>query len=88
MYSQHHVIRVGESMDSLGRLFVIVTASVVKTLFISDAYFDPDRQMRRALREAAQRGVDVRLLLPRQSDVPDLPVGDNVHFELILSRAP
>ena len=35
-----------------------------KRIWISTAYFVPSRKIRRALRVAAERGVDVRLLLP------------------------
>jgi cardiolipin synthase A/B len=38
-------------------------------IYIANAYFVPDRALRRALRLAARRGVDVRLLLPGESDV-------------------
>src|SRR5207249_1249797 len=39
-------------------------------IFIQAAYFIPDRALRRVLRNAARRGVDVRLMLPHTSDVP------------------
>jgi cardiolipin synthase len=35
---------------------------------MSDAYFSPDFQMLHALEAAARRGVDVRLLVPSQTD--------------------
>ena len=38
-------------------------------VWISNSYFVPDRSILRALRVAALRGVDVRILLPGQSDV-------------------
>jgi cardiolipin synthase len=37
---------------------------------IQAAYFIPERGLRRVLRNAARRGVSVRLMLPRVSDVP------------------
>lgn len=37
--------------------------------YVASAYFVPDRGVRRALRAAAARGVDVRLLVPAHSDV-------------------
>jgi cardiolipin synthase len=37
--------------------------------YISNAYFVPDRSVRTALIRAAKRGVDVRVLLPGESDV-------------------
>jgi cardiolipin synthase len=41
-----------------------------ETVFISNSYFIPDRSVIRALCLAAQRGVDVRVLVPGVSDVP------------------
>ncbi|HEY3498130.1 MAG TPA: phospholipase D-like domain-containing protein [Polyangiaceae bacterium] len=37
--------------------------------YIRNAYFVPDRAVRRALKHAAERGVDVRILMPGTSDV-------------------
>jgi cardiolipin synthase len=37
--------------------------------YIRNAYFVPDRRVRRALKLAAERGVDVRVLMPGTSDV-------------------
>jgi cardiolipin synthase A/B len=38
-------------------------------IWIAQAYFVPDRALRRTLRNAAKRGVDVRVMLPQRSDV-------------------
>jgi cardiolipin synthase len=38
-------------------------------IYIANAYFVPDRGLRRALRRASRRGVDVKLILPAESDV-------------------
>jgi len=40
-----------------------------KRIWITNSYFLPDRMVVRALRRAARRGVDVRVLLPGVSDV-------------------
>jgi cardiolipin synthase len=40
-----------------------------KRAWIRNAYFIPDRAVRRALGRAARRGVDVRVLMPGESDV-------------------
>jgi cardiolipin synthase A/B len=41
-----------------------------RRIWIANPYFLPPASIRRALRRAAARGVDVRLLVPRHSDVP------------------
>jgi cardiolipin synthase len=41
-----------------------------RRIWIANPYFLPPRSFRKALRRAARRGVDVRLLLPRRSDSP------------------
>jgi cardiolipin synthase A/B len=41
-----------------------------RRIWIASPYFLPPRSFRRALRRAAGRGVDVRILVPRSSDWP------------------
>jgi cardiolipin synthase A/B len=41
-------------------------------IWIEAAYFIPTRGLRAALRRAARRGVDVRVMVPRHSDIPFL----------------
>lgn len=55
--------------DALGRreirrTTVLEIRSAQQRIWIATAYFLPSRKIRQALRRAAQRGVDVRLLLP------------------------
>jgi len=40
------------------------------SIYITNAYFIPDGRIYRSLVRAAERGVDVRLLLPGKSDIP------------------
>jgi cardiolipin synthase len=40
-----------------------------RCIFIANSYFVPDRRILRALSRAARRGVDVRIIVPGQSDV-------------------
>lgn len=46
------------------------TAATRRYLWLTNAYFAPGHVASRALRRAARRGVDVRLLLPGLTDVP------------------
>lgn len=51
------------------RAYLHVIRSARKSVLIENAYFLPDRGMRRALSRAARRGVDVRVITPGSSDV-------------------
>lgn len=53
----------------LSCMLVAMFAEARESLFLTTPYFVPDHRLRQGLREAAERGVDVRLLIPRISDV-------------------
>lgn len=59
----HHGRRV------LRALYALRADLAQRRVWLSTPYFVPDRRTQRALRNAARRGVDVRVLVPRQSDV-------------------
>ncbi len=66
-------MRVVPSMPAMGglyRLDQIVAASARESLWLTDAYFVGTTSYIQALRSASLDGVDVRLLVPRASDVP------------------
>jgi cardiolipin synthase len=52
------------------KLLYYSIATAQRSIFLTTAYFTPSRRMLSSLEEAVNRGVDVRLLLPGQSDVP------------------
>jgi cardiolipin synthase A/B len=54
---------------SFRRAYVHVIRAAQKTIRIENAYFLPDRGLRRALVRAAMRGVDVQVIVPGRSDV-------------------
>ena len=51
------------------RAYLHVIRTARKAVLIQNAYFLPDRGLRRALTRAAMRGVDVRVIVPGSSDV-------------------
>ncbi len=51
------------------RAYLQVIRSAKRSVLIENAYFLPDRGVRRALARAVARGVDVRVLVPGSSDV-------------------
>jgi len=82
------IVRViGSVPQEFPLIYVDLISAVVNSetnVYITDAYFAPDYQMRRALRDAARRGVDVRLLLPSQSDEPFIVSAQRSHYRGLL----
>ena len=68
-------------------IYVTLISAIVSSetnIYITDAYFAPDHQMLHALEHAAQRGVDVRLLLPSQTDEPLILAAQHSHYADLL----
>lgn len=68
------IVRViGSSPTKLATRYYVSVLTAMRTaqssIWMTAAYFVPTRQELRALRAAARRGVDVRILLPSHSDV-------------------
>jgi cardiolipin synthase A/B len=55
-----------------------------KTIYISNSYFVPDASVRRALVRAAQRGVDVRVIVPAHSDVEPVKFAGRAQYQALL----
>lgn len=56
-------------------------------IWITNAYFAPDTRLVRALEYAAQHGVDVKILLPKQSDVFFMSWVSAFFYQRLLSSA-
>jgi cardiolipin synthase A/B len=82
------IVRVIGSVPKHGSLIYIDLISAIANsetnVYITDAYFAPGRQTRRALERASRRGVDVRLLLPSQSDEPFIVSAQRSHYAGLL----
>jgi cardiolipin synthase len=63
-----------------------VAAAARRSLWITNAYFAPGRRALEVLGEAAERGVDVRLLLPGKSDVPIARRAGHGYYGALLKR--
>ena len=63
-----------------------IAAAARRSLWITNAYFAPGRRAVELLGEAAQRGVDVRLLLPGKSDVPIARHAGHGYYRQLLTR--
>lgn len=57
-----------------------------RRIWITNAYFVPDRKILEQLQLAGQRGVDVRILLPARSDVFFMPWTASVFYGELLRR--
>ena len=64
--------------------FVSAITNAEKTAYITNAYFVPDPQLRKALLDAAARGVDVRLILPGHSDSATVFHAGRSHYAELL----
>ena len=64
---------IGSSSDDAGggqmyNTLISVINSAETSVYITNAYFAPDKLIMDALREAARRGVDVKIILPGETD--------------------
>jgi cardiolipin synthase len=57
-----------EPFSQMYATLISAIASAETEVWIANAYFVPDPQLAEALKDAARRGVDVRLLLPSKTD--------------------
>lgn len=67
------------------RFLALTISGARRSLYISNAYFVPDDDLRRMLRAAAQRGVDVRVLTAgRETDVKTVRLASRRHYDELL----
>ncbi len=62
-----------------------VISSAETHIFLTNAYFVPDPQLLAALKEAVQRGVDVKLLLPEKIDSALVYYASRSYYDELLS---
>jgi len=75
---------VPERFSSIYVNTISAIANAQTNIYITDAYFSPDRQMLHQLEQAARRGVDVRLLLPSQTDAMLVLSAERSHYAGLL----
>jgi cardiolipin synthase len=75
----------GDSSSLAAMLYFVTIQSARKSIHIQNAYFVPNRQIREALIQAAQRGVDVRIMVPgRHMDEPLVRMASRLHYGELL----
>jgi len=78
---------IGSVPETFSVIYVTLISAIVNSetnVYITDAYFAPDHQLLHALEHAAQRGVDVRLLLPSKTDEPMIVSAARSHYKALL----
>jgi len=68
------------------KLFYYSIARAEKCILLTTAYFTPSRRMLDSLEDAVRRGVEVKLLLPGQSDVPAAYYAGRAFFSRLLKK--
>ena len=79
---------IGSTPDDPYSLIYLTLISAItnaeKQVYITNAYFVPDPQLIKALLDAAGRGVDVRLVLPSNSDSPSALYAGRSYYSKLL----
>ena len=79
---------IGSTPDDPYSLIYLTLISAIgnaeKQVYITNAYFVPDPQLLKALSDAAARGVDVKLILPSQSDSEVVFHAGRAHYSTLL----
>jgi cardiolipin synthase len=84
-----HIVRaVGSTPDDAFSLIYLTLISAItnaqERVYLTNAYFVPDPQLVQALRDAAGRGVDVRIILPATSDSSAAWFAGRSHYAQLL----
>jgi cardiolipin synthase A/B len=76
-----------EGSSTVKLMYTVSIVSARKSIYISSAYFVPDRDTIRALEAAVRRGVDVRVIVPGELiDVPLVRQASRLHYTQLLRR--
>jgi cardiolipin synthase len=80
---------IGSTQDAgFSQMYVTLISAIwhaERRVYITTAYFAPDAQLLRALEQAARRGVDVELILPRHSDYAVARYAAQTHYQDLLT---
>lgn len=65
-------------------MYISAISSAKRSIYLTTPYFVPDRQLLKALTDAAKRDVDVKLLLPEKTDCPMCSSAAKVTYSRLL----
>ena len=75
----------GDATSLSKMLYYVAIESATRSIYIQNAYFLPDKQVRQALVDAAKRGVDVQIMVPgRNIDLPMVRQASWSHYGELL----
>ncbi len=75
----------GDATSLSKMLYYVAIESATRSIYIQNAYFLPDTQVRQALVDAAKRGVDVQIMVPgRNIDLPMVRQASWSHYGELL----
>jgi cardiolipin synthase A/B len=75
----------GDASSLAKMLYYVAIKAAAKSIYIQNAYFLPDRQVRDALVEAVKRGVEVKVMVPgRHIDIPMVRSASWGHYRDLL----
>jgi len=63
--------------------FIYRLKTAKKRIWITTPYFVPDNKILQHLNDAANKGIDVRILIPRKSDMKYFPLINSIFYRLI-----
>lgn len=81
------VVRVLASDGDTSPIYASLVSAIAaarRSVWLTTPYFAPDAQLLAALKAAAARGVDVRLVLPGRSNVPVAAAAGRAHYQELL----
>ena len=71
----------GDASSLAKMLYYVAIKSAAKSIYIQNAYFLPDKQVRDALVDAVKRGVEVKVMVPgRHIDLPMVRFASWMHY--------
>jgi cardiolipin synthase len=73
-----------KSMRALRELLQFSVHAALKSIHLTMAYFIPTRKFLRVLMKAARRGVDVKIILPGQSDLHIVAYASRTYYKTLL----
>lgn len=80
-------IRLNDSLVQRNILYKQLISKIARAktrIWITNAYFVPDNVLLKKLAAAAKKGIDVKLLLPHESDVPIVSLVSNTFYIFLL----